>query len=52
MKWVFGGSFVGAIPLTKLGFNIILMKRLYEKPNMSLSHHMKRRKVNGYKLLY
>ena len=48
----FGGSFVGAIPLTKLGFNIVLTKRLYEKPNTSLSHDMERRKVNGYKLLY
>ena len=35
-----------------IGFNIVLMKRLYEKPNTSLCHDMKRRKVNGYKLLY
>ena len=51
-KRVFGGSFVGAIPLTKLGFNIVLMKRLYEKPNTSLFHDMERKKVNGYTLLY
>ena len=51
-KWVFGGSFERAIPLTKLGFNTVLMKRLYEQPNTSLSHDMEWRKVNGYKLLY
>ena len=48
----FGGSFGGAIPLTTWGFNIVLMKRLYEKPNTSLCHDMDRRKVNLYKLLY
>ena len=41
----FGGSFVGAITLIKIGFNIVLMKRLYKKTNKSLSHDMERRKV-------
>ena len=49
---VFIGCCGEAIPLTKLGFNIVLMKRLYEKPNTSLYHDMERRKVNSYKLLY
>ena len=48
----FWGQFCRSNTFTQIGFNIVLMKRLYEKPNTSLSHDMERRKVNGYKLLY
>ena len=47
-----GGQFCRSNTFTQIGFNIVLMKRLYEKPNTSLCHDMERRKVNGYKLLY
>ena len=47
-----GGQFCRSNILNQIGFNLILIKRVYEKPNTSLCHDMERRKVKGYKLLY
>ena len=48
----FLGQFWKSNTFNHIGFNIVLMKRLYKKPNTSLCHDMERRNVNGYKLLY